>query len=299
MYKSGFVAIVGRPNVGKSTLLNSVLKQKVAIMSNKPQTTRNRIQGIFTDEEIQIIFIDTPGIHKPRSHLSTFMNKSAYSATRDVDLILFITNVDEKMSTGDKMIIDNLKGSDSPVYLILNKIDLISKENLYKYLNDLEKEYQDIFEEIIPISAKRQINLDNLMSAVVAKIPEGIQYYPKEMISDHPEQFLIKELIREKILMSTSEEVPHSIAVVIESVKKIRRKGLAINAVIIVERDSQKGIIIGKGGLKLKTINKLAREEIEVLLGSKVFLEIFVKVEKNWRNKERQLSEFGYKIEEY
>lgn len=299
MFKSGFVAIVGRPNVGKSTLLNSFLGTKIAIMSSKPQTTRNKIQGIYTDEEAQIVFIDTPGIHKPKSNLSTFMNKSAYSATRDVEVILFLTNVDEPMSTGDKMIIENLKGSQFKVFLVLNKIDLITKEQLYQYIEGLPKEFEDIFDEIIPISAKRRDNLENLMELLKANMPEGIKYYPDDMKSDHPEKFIFKEIIREKILMLTGQEVPHSIAVVIESVKKKKNGAVLINATIIVERDSQKGIIIGKNGQKIKEIGKLAREELEAILGSKIYLETFVKVEKDWRNKQYQLNELGYNSEDY
>ncbi|MEG0686980.1 MAG: GTPase Era [Erysipelotrichales bacterium] len=299
MFKSGFVAIVGRPNVGKSTLLNGFLKHKVAIMSNKPQTTRNKIQGIYTDEEAQVIFIDTPGIHKPKSELSTFMNKSAYSATRDVEVVLFLTNVDEPISTGDKMIIENLKNSNSKVFMVLNKIDLISKQDLYLYIERLNEEYQEIFDEIIPISAKTRANTDVLMNLIKDCLPEGVKYYPDDMISDHPEAFIFKEVIREKILMLTGEEIPHSIAVVIDKVKKTKNNAIIIKASIIVERDSQKGIIIGKQGKKLKEIGVLAREELEAILGTKVFLETFVKVEKNWRNKQFQLNELGYKIDDY
>lgn len=299
MFKSGFISIVGRPNVGKSTLLNSFLKHKVAIMSNKPQTTRNKIQGIYTDERMQAIFIDTPGIHKPKSNLSEFMNKSAYSATRDVDMILFLTNVDEPMSTGDQMIIDNLKNSDTKVFLVLNKIDLISKEALVNYMMDLKEEYQDVFDEIIPISAKHKTNVDQLLELIYNNLEEGVQYYPEDMISDHPETFIIKEVIREKILQLTSDEVPHSIAVMIDDIKKKKNGAINVQATIIVERDSQKGIIIGKNGKMIKEIGIRAREEIEHILGSKVFLETFVKVEKNWRNKQYQLNEFGYKDSEY
>lgn len=299
MFKSGFIALVGRPNVGKSTLLNSFLNQKVAIMSNKPQTTRNKIQGVYTDERMQAIFIDTPGIHKPKTDLGDFMNKSAYSATRDVDLILFLTNVNEPMSTGDQMIIDNLKQSKTKVFLVLNKIDLISKEELVNYIMDLEKTYPDVFAEIMPISAKNRTNVDQLLELIYDNLEPGVQYYPKEMISDHPENFIIKEIIREKILQLTSDEVPHSIAVVVDSVKKKKTGAINVQATIIVERDSQKGIIIGKNGRMIKEIGIRAREEIEQLLGSKVFLETFVKVEKNWRNKQYQLNEFGYKDSDY
>ncbi|MDF9867180.1 GTP-binding protein Era [Bacilli bacterium PM5-3] len=299
MFKSGFVSIVGRPNVGKSTLLNSFLKHKVAIMSNKPQTTRNKIQGIYTDEDVQIIFIDTPGIHKPKSNLSTFMNKSAYSATRDVDLILFLSNIDEPMSTGDKMIIDSLKDSESKVFLVLNKIDLVNKEYMIKYMNSLTKEQLDIFDEIIPISAKNKTNTDKLLQLIKDNLEEGIKYYPDEAISDHPENFIFKEIIREKLLQLTGDEIPHSVAVTIDKVKKKNNGSILINATIIVERNSQKGIIIGKNGSKLKEVGILAREELEQILGSKVYLETFVKVEKDWRNKQYQLNEFGYNDDNY
>lgn len=299
MFKSGFVAIIGRPNVGKSTLLNGIVEQKVAIMSNKPQTTRNKIQGIYTDKDAQIVFIDTPGIHKPKSELSTFMNKSAYSATRDVEVILFLTNVDEPISTGDKMIIENLKSSKSKVFLVLNKIDLISKEELFKFITNLSSEYQDIFSEIIPISAKKGTNVDVLLDLIKANLLEGPKYYPDDMISDHPERFIFKEIIREKILQLTGEEIPHSIAVTIDSIKKKKNDSLLIQASIIVERDSQKGIIIGKGGKKLKQIGTLARSELEDILGSKIYLETFVKVEKNWRNKQYHLNELGYTQDDY
>lgn len=299
MFRSGFVAIVGRPNVGKSTLLNGIVKQKVAIMSNKPQTTRNKIQGIYTDDDAQIVFIDTPGIHKPKSELSTFMNRSAYSATRDVEVILFLTNVDEKMSTGDKMIIENLRSSNSKVFLVLNKIDLLTKEELFNYITNLNEEYQDIFSEIIPISAKKQTNVSTLVELIKQNLPEGVMYYPDDMISDHPERFIFKEIIREKILQLTGEEVPHSIAVTIDNIKRKKNDSLLIQATIIVERDSQKGIIIGKNGSKLKQIGTLARSELENILGSKIYLETFVRVEKNWRNKQFHLNELGYKQDDY
>lgn len=299
MFKSGFVAIVGRPNVGKSTLLNSFLKHKVAIMSNKPQTTRNKIQGIYTDEEAQIVFIDTPGIHKPKTNLSDFMNKSAYSATRDVEVILFLTNIDEKMSTGDQRVIENIRNSNSKKFLVLNKIDLISKEQLIKYINSLAPEIHETFDEIIPISAKNKDNVDTLLDLIKNNLDEGIKYYPDEMISDHPETFIFKEIIREKILLLTGDEIPHSVAIVIDKIKKKKDQSILIQATIVVERDSQKGIIIGKNGAKLKEIGILAREELEQILGSKIYLETFVKVEKNWRNKLFQLSELGYKENDY
>ncbi|MGL4383309.1 MAG: GTPase Era [Bacilli bacterium] len=299
MFKSGFVAIIGRPNVGKSTLLNNLLQQKVAIMSNKPQTTRNKIQGIYTDEEAQIIFIDTPGIHKPKSELSTFMNKSAYSATYDVDIVLFMTNVNEPISTGDKMIMERLAMSKTKVFLVLNKIDLISKEELFTFISNLSEDYQNIFAEIIPISALRGHNNKTLIQLIKDNLSEGVKYYPDGMVSDHPERFIIKELIREKILQCTGDEIPHSVAVIIDSIKKLKNDAILIKATIIVERNSQKGIIIGAQGKKLKEIGIKAREEIELRFQSKVYLETFVKVEKNWRNKQFHLNDFGYNEDEY
>lgn len=298
MFKSGFVSIIGRPNVGKSTLLNSILKQKVAIMSNKPQTTRNKIMGIYNDENTQIVFIDTPGIHKPKSKLSDEMNKSAYSATRDVDLILFMTNVDQPMSDGDMRIINELKRKDSKVYLILNKIDLITKQELIDFSLALPKDVQDVFEAIIPISAKKDNNVEYLLNLIKSNLEEGHQYFPEGMISDRPDSFLVKELIREKILYHTKEEVPHSIAIALDKMITKKDGSILIIASIVVERDSQKGIIIGKHGSMIKKIGVEARHDIEILLGAKVYLETFVKVEKNWRNKAFYLNEFGYKDEQ-
>lgn len=293
MFKSGFVSLIGRPNVGKSTLMNTFIKHKVAIMSNKPQTTRNKIQGIYTDENAQIIFIDTPGIHKPKSSLSSFMNKTAYSATRDVDLILFLINADEPLSTGDKKIIEQLRENNIKVFLILTKIDLISKSELYEFIHKISEKYPDYFEAIVPISSKKNNNVDYLLKLIIDNLPEGVKYYPDEMISDHPETFIIKEIIREKILHLTGQEIPHSSAIYLDAMKK-KKNAILIQASIIVERDSQKGIIIGKNGQKLKLIGQLAREELEQLLGNKIFLDLHVKVEKNWRDKQSQLSELGY-----
>lgn len=293
MFKSGFVSLIGRPNVGKSTLMNTFIKHKVAIMSNKAQTTRNKIQGIYTSENAQIIFIDTPGIHKPKSSLSSFMNKAAYSATRDVELVLLLINADEPLSTGDEKIINQLKENKTEIFLVLTKIDLISKSELYEFIFKLNERFPDHFEAIVPISAKKNNNVDYLLKLIIERLPEGIKYYPDDMISDHPETFIIKEIIREKILHLTGQEIPHSSAIYLDSMKK-KKNVIVIQASIIVERDSQKGIIIGKQGQKLKQIGQLAREELEQLLGNTIFLELHVKVEKDWRNKQRQLIELGY-----
>ena len=227
------------------------------------------------------------------------MNKSAYSATKDVDVIIFMTNIDEKISTGDTMIMNNIKDSDAHKIMVLNKMDLLKKDELFIYLNNLEKEYQDIFDDVIPISAKQNKNVDVLFNLIKNNLNEGDKYYPDEMKSDHPDSFIIKEIVREKILGLTGEEIPHSIAIVLEDIKTINKKELLIQVAIIVERDSQKGIIIGKNGRKLKEIGVLAREELEKFFNKKVYLETFVKVEKNWRNREVELNELGYSKNDY
>ncbi|AEV20108.1 GTP-binding protein era [Geobacillus thermoleovorans CCB_US3_UF5] len=297
-YKSGFVAIIGRPNVGKSTFLNRVIGQKIAIMSDKPQTTRNKIQGVYTDDDAQIIFIDTPGVHKPKHKLGDFMMKVALNALREVDLILFMVNAEEGFGRGEAFIIERLKEVDTPVFLVINKIDRVHPDELLPLID----RYKDLypFAEIVPISALEGNNVDRLLEQIKERLPEGPQYYPPDQITDHPEQFIIAELIREKALHLTREEVPHSIAVVVERIE--RREGsptVYISAVIVVERDSQKGIIIGKQGRMLKEIGQRARADIEALLGSKVFLELWVKVQKDWRNRLSQLRDFGFREDEY
>ncbi|MGG1557182.1 MULTISPECIES: GTPase Era [Geobacillus] len=297
-YKSGFVAIIGRPNVGKSTFLNRVIGQKIAIMSDKPQTTRNKIQGVYTDDDAQIIFIDTPGVHKPKHKLGDFMMKVALNALREVDLILFMVNAEEGFGRGEAFIIERLKEVDTPVFLVINKIDRVHPDELLPLID----RYKDLypFAEIVPISALEGNNVDRLLEQIKERLPEGPQYYPPDQITDHPEQFIIAELIREKALHLTREEVPHSIAVVVERIE--RREGsptVYISAVIVVERDSQKGIIIGKQGRMLKEIGQRARADIEALLGSRVFLELWVKVQKDWRNRMAQLRDFGFREDEY
>lgn len=292
-FHSGFVAIVGRPNVGKSTLLNRIVGEKIAIMSNKAQTTRNKIQGIYTTKEAQLIFIDTPGIHKPKTELGDFMVQSAYSALSEVDAILFMVSADQKRGKGDDMIMERLKKNDAPVYLIVNKIDKVHPDALLPFIED----YTSVmpFKEVIPISATEGNNFEHLMETLVAQMPEGPQYYPEDQITDHPEYFIISELVREKVLLLTRDEVPHSVAVVIESITHEPGEKMHIRAAIIVERDSQKGIIIGKGGKMLKNIGTKARQDVENLLGEKVFLELWVKVQKDWRDKKVYLQDFGYK----
>lgn len=296
-HKSGFVAIVGRPNVGKSTLLNRIVGQKIAIMSDKAQTTRNKIQGVYTTPEAQLIFIDTPGIHKPRHRLGDFMVETAYSAIREVDAVLFMIAADQKRGKGDDFIIERLKDSHSPVYLVINKIDKVHPDDLLSIIEDYRQQME--FKEIIPISATEGNNFETLMTTLVDQMPEGPQYFPDDQITDHPEYFIVSELIREKVLLLTRDEVPHSVAVVVDSMKRNENDKVQIQATIIVERDSQKGIIIGKGGKMLKVIGTKARRDIETLLGDKVYLELWVKVQKDWRDKQTYLTDYGYKKEDY
>ncbi|MET3195949.1 GTPase Era [Bacillus sp. OAE603] len=297
-YKSGFVSIIGRPNVGKSTFLNRVVGQKIAIMSDKPQTTRNKIQGVYTEDDAQIVFIDTPGIHKPKHKLGDFMVKVAQESIKDVDATLFMVNADEGFGRGDEFIIEKLQGTRSPVILVINKIDTIHPEELFNIIT----KYKDLFEfaEIVPISALQGNNVDRLLEVIKKYLPEGPQYYPANQVTDHPERFIISELIREKVLHLTREEVPHSIAVIIEQIER-RAEGNAIyvNATIVVERSSQKGIIIGKQGSMLKEVGKRARLDIQNLLDTKVFLELWVKVQKDWRNRMSQLRDLGFREDEY
>ena len=296
-HKSGFVAIVGRPNVGKSTLLNRIVGQKIAIMSDKAQTTRNKNQGVYTTPEAQLIFIDTPGIHKPKHRLGDFMVESAYSALREVDAVLFMISADQKRGRGDDFIIERLKNVQSPVYLIINKIDKVHPDELLGIIEDYSAQMP--FAQVVPISATEGNNVDRLMEVLIAEMPEGPQYFPDDQVTDHPEYFIVSELIREKVLFLTRDEVPHSVAVVVDSMKRNENDKIQIQATIIVERDSQKGIIIGKGGKMLKEIGTKARKDIENLLGDKVFLELWVKVQKDWRDKRVYLQDFGYRKEEY
>lgn len=294
-FRSGFVAIIGRPNVGKSTLMNHLIGQKIAIMSDKPQTTRNKIHGVYTEENMQIVFLDTPGIHKPNSKLGNYMMKSAESALKEVEAVLFLIDSSEDLGGGDRYIIEQLGKVKTPVFLVINKIDKIHPEALM----DKIVEYKDLynFAEIVPISAMNGNNVATLLQQIGKYLPEGPQYYPADQVTDHPEQFVCAELIREKILHLTREEIPHSIAVQIEDMRVQDNGVVYIGAIVFVERDSQKGIIIGKRGALLKEVGKNARIDIENLLGSKVFLEIWVKVKKDWRNQDRVLNDLGFKHE--
>lgn len=291
-FRSGFVAIVGRPNVGKSTLMNQVIGQKIAIMSDKPQTTRNKIHGVYTTEDVQIVFLDTPGIHKRQSKLGDYMNQTAINTFGEVESVLFLADASEGFGGGDRFIIERFKSISTPVILVLNKIDKVLPEDLLPLIEEYRKLYD--FAEIVPISAMNGNNVDTLLEQISKYLPEGPQYYPEDQVTDHPEQFVCAELIREKILHLTREEVPHSIAVTIEDMRLQDNGVVQISAVIFVERDSQKGIIIGKQGSLLKEVGKLARQDIEKLLGSKIFLELWVKVKKDWRNQERVLRDLGF-----
>lgn len=295
-FTSGFVAIIGRPNVGKSTLMNQVIGQKIAIMSDKPQTTRNKIHGVYTTETSQIVFLDTPGIHKRQSKLGDYMNQVALNTLNEVEAVLMLVDVAEGLGGGDRFIIEQLKTVSTPVILVLNKIDQVHPEQLLPVI-DQYKQLHD-FAEIVPISALNGNNVGALLEQITKYLPQGPQYYPEDQVTDHPEQFVCAELIREKILHLTREEVPHSIAVTIEDMRVQDNGVVYISAVIFVERDSQKGIVIGKRGALLKEVGKLARQDIENLLGSRIYLELWVKVKKDWRNQERILKDLGFRHDE-
>lgn len=295
-YKSGFVTIIGRPNAGKSTLLNSILGQKIAIISDKPQTTRNQIQGFHTTEEVQIIFIDTPGIHKPKHKLGEYMVTVAQRTLEEVDLILYMVDASQEFGRGEEFVISQLEEVKTPVFLVLNKTDLLPKDRVLPLIQLYQEKFS--FAEVLPVSALTRENLDRLLAVIEKYLPEGPQYYPPDMVTDQPERAIVAELIREKVLLLTREEIPHSVAVEVTRMKD-REDGLVlIEAIIYVERDSQKGIVIGKKGQMLKEIGRLARMDAERLLDSKIFLELWVKVKKDWRNQDLALRNFGYDLKE-
>lgn len=294
-FRSGFVAVIGRPNAGKSTLLNTLLGQKVLIISDKPQTTRNRIQCILTEERGQVIFFDTPGIHKPKHRLGEYMVAAAKSTLRGVDFAVYVVDASVPLGTGDEYVLEIIKESQIPCILALNKIDLLSKDEIMVKITEFAKLAD--FKEIIPISALHSENTAKLVDLIFQELPQGPMYFPDDEITDQPEKFIVAELIREKLLHLTREEVPHSVAVVVEQMQE-KKSLIKIGAVILVERDSQKGIVIGKAGSVLKEVGKLAREEIEDLLGSKVFLELFVKVKRDWRNQQSNLKDLGYSLKD-
>ncbi|WP_458784095.1 GTPase Era [Vallitalea sediminicola] len=292
-FKSGFVTIIGRPNVGKSTLMNQIIGQKIAIMSDKPQTTRNKIQTIITSEEGQIIFIDTPGIHKPKHKLGEYMNKTAIDTFRGVDVILWLVEPNMEIGRGDEYIIEQLGKVKTPVILVINKIDKISKDNVLEVINTYKDAYK--FAEIIPISALKGDNTDDIPNILFKYLEEGPQFFDSDMITDQPERQIVAELIREKALHLLQQEIPHGIAVVIDRMKDRDNKDIVdIDATIICERDSHKGIIIGKQGAMLKKIGTRARIDIENLLGSKVNLKVWVKIKKNWRDSDFLLKNYGF-----
>lgn len=295
VFKSGFVAIIGRPNVGKSTLLNTILGDKIAIVSDKPQTTRNRILGVKHLKDAQVVFLDTPGIHKPRHKLNEYMVKAALNTLDEVDIILFMTEAGAVSGSGDSNIVDMLRGAEKPVFLIINKIDRINKSVVLPQIDEYRHIYK--FDEVFPISALKGENVDNLLDSIVMYLPEGPQYFPDDAVTDQPMRFIASEIIREKIFQRTYQEIPYSVAVGIEDFKEDETKNIAfIRGLIFVEKDSQKGIIIGKGGAMLKQVGQLARQELEAFMGIKVFLELWVKVKPNWQSDDSILKMLGYKV---
>jgi len=292
--KSGFVSIVGRPNVGKSTLLNTIIGHKIAIVSEKPQTTRTRIQGIHTCEQGQIIFIDTPGIHKPKHRLGEYMVEVSTRTMNEVDIIYYMTDVTRPFGGGEQFILNRLKDASVPVFLLVNKIDLVSQQEVEEFIRPFTG-YMG-FSKIIPISATLAINVDRLLQETFELLPEGPLYYPEGDFTDQPVSFIAAELIREKALILTRDEVPHSLAVEIEEFKQQSKDKVYLRAVIYTERDSQKGIIIGKNGQMLKAIGEQARLDIERMLDCHVYLDLWVKVKKNWRDSETNLNQLGYRL---
>lgn len=294
MTKSGFVSVIGRPNVGKSTLLNRLLGEKISIISNKPQTTRDQIKMIYNDDESQIIFVDTPGMQNPRNKLGDYMLNISKESVVDADLILYIVDASPYIGARDTDIINFLKTLDLPVILAINKVDTVEKGKILELIS-LYKDL-DFISEIIPISASMGDNVDQLLNTIKEYLPEGPKYYPEDYITDKSERFIISEIIREKALTNLREEVPHGIGVIVDSVKDSKdRSSFNIGATIYTERDSHKGIILGKGGAKIKKVRLEATEDLEKFLGKKVNLDLWVKVEKNWREKEDKLKNFGYK----
>lgn len=291
-YKSGFVAVVGRPNAGKSTLLNALLGEKLVIVSEKPQTTRNKITCILTRPDAQIIFIDTPGLHKPRTKLGEYMVGTAQAACREVDVVLLMLDAAAATGAGDRYVVESLREVGAPVLLVLNKTDLAAAQRVAE-LTAMYSEWFP-FAGIVPVSALHQTNLEELLAEIVSLLPEGPRYYPEDMVIDQPERFIVAELIREKVMQLTEEEIPHAVAVDIEEMITRDNDMVFIRAVLYAERDSQKGIVIGAGGSRLKEIGRRARSDIESLLGSKIYLDLWVKVKKDWRKRDEALRQLGY-----
>ncbi len=296
-FRSGFVSLIGRPNVGKSTLMNNLIGEKIAIISSKPQTTRNKIQSILTEDDFQAIFIDTPGIHKPKSKLGNYMVKSAETTLNEVDIVLYLIEPYEKIKESDLSIIKRLENVSTPVFLVINKIDTVSPEDIINVINSYKSVYN--FAEIIPLSALKDRNVSELLKCIKKYLPEGPQFFPSDMITDQPERQIVAEIIREKSLKLLQDEIPHGIAVEVSSMKQRKDKDIIdIQATIYCERDTHKGIIIGKQGSMLKKIGSNARYEIERLLGSNVNLQIWIKVKKDWRDSDFLLKNFGYNEKE-
>ncbi|MDO4466783.1 MAG: GTPase Era [Bacillota bacterium] len=289
-YKSGFIAIIGRPNAGKSTMMNALLKEKVAIMSDKPNTTRNNIAGILTKEDAQYVFVDTPGIHKPQQQLGRVLNKNAYTAMEDCDVIAWIVDGSQPFGGGDEFILNRIKDLHKPTVLLVNKVDQMSREKLMKVLMSWTEKYN--FDDIVPLSALKRTNLDEVLTVFKEYLIEGEPMFPEEMISDHDENFQICEIIREKILFRTHDEIPHSIAVLLEK-REEDEKEMFLNIMIVVDRKSQKGIIIGKQGQMIHSIRIAAQQELKRKFGKPVHLELYVRVEKDWRNREQKIKQFG------
>ena len=292
-FQSGFVSLVGRPNVGKSTLMNHLIGEKIAIISNKPQTTRNKITSILTKETFQCVFMDTPGIHKPKHKLGEYMVKSAETALNEVDVVLMLIEPTERVLEMDRYVIERLKNVKTPVVLVINKIDTIEKEKLLQVMDNYRQIYD--FAEIVPISAIKGQNTETLLNIIQKYLPEGPQYFPEDMVTDQPERQIVSEIIREKALHLLQEEIPHGIAVEVMSMKKRKEKNLVdVEATIYCEKESHKGIIIGKQGSMLKKIGSRARGDVERLLGSSIYLQLWVKVKKDWRDSDFLLKNFGY-----
>lgn len=295
-FKSGFATLIGRPNVGKSTLMNHLIGQKIAITSNKPQTTRNRIQTVYTSKEGQIVFVDTPGIHKAKNKLGNYMVNAAESTLKEVDVILWLVEPSNFIGAGERHIIEQLKKTNIPVILVINKIDTVEREAVFGFIDTYRREMD--FAEIVPVSALKNINTDELISCIMKYLPYGPAFYDEDTVTDQPERQIVAEMIREKALRCLEEEIPHGIAVTIEQMKK-RKDIMDIEATIICEKDSHKGIIIGKQGSMLKKIGSSARRDIENMLESKVNLQLWVKVKKDWRDSDFLLKNFGYNQREY
>ena len=293
--KSGFVTLIGRPNVGKSTLMNQLIGQKIAITSNKPQTTRNRIQTVLTTDEGQVVFVDTPGMHRAKNKLGEYMIHTAKRTLNEVDVILWLVEPSTFIGAGEKDIIEQLKRTTTPVILVINKTDTVKREEILSFIDAYRKEYD--FAEIVPVSARNGDNTDTLIKVVFQYLPEGIAFYDEDTVTDQPERQIVAELIREKALHSLEEEIPHGIAVVIDRMKVVKRV-MHIDATIICEKDSHKGIIIGKQGSMLKKIGSTARFEIERMLDLKVNVKLWVKVQKNWRDSDFLMRNFGYQEDE-